>query len=1014
MNRLSGMARGQGNMESSRGRFRQKKVPGPIRPICNVPEDSTKNEDRTVDEISYTDESDMFSSSTNDSQTLSFSSSYDTSPSKDIARSTASMFGGGFKGTLEKLGDRADRAIFGMDGVVEDTIGSGVLDFLDDSKYWKSNAKYWKSQALKRNKEGKVVKRGDFSVDDSAYESDDDSAESSEEGSKEDGGLEILLANDDESISSRQDESGFRVKSKEFIEANEADKKALKGEKKASDRNLVAPIKTPQSMAYPAPIFHSRSTGTRQQTESERDLVAPIKTPQSMAYPAPIFHSRSKVQGKDEELNGPAVAKLINSGSSETSFHRVLGKSNVVDKSGSEIEVHFPTPLEDGGVEIERVVSPVSYSGYTPDASVTGRDDADMKISKDLPGKRVPMKVSGGGHMPFDEEDKDGTLLYAKKIKTEQKEQAPAHDRNKTAPHQISEVTSIDNVESRESKTEQEGKRRTKIAHEATQSPTRSRFYQRAQNSPRANSSFHKKLPAATASGILQDSSRLQTMPINMTIQSKQDSDNILQDLRHLTRAASQTGISPPRPALPPTPTRNGARPRAGFPEWEDEDELFDFSEVEANASSQASVAPAIEPMTPKTNAFSSTQQIQAAASPVSKPTAPTTNASPFKIRPLASSARDKKPLVAKAAAFPPAETSTAPASIPITPKPLTRAVSQTGILAAVPTHAPYSPDVPPPPSLPPTPERNGARPRGVFSEWEDEMFDFRQVEVNAFTQASVAPAIKPMTPKTKTFSSSKQIQAAAALVSKPTALTTSASPFKMHPLASPARANKPSIAKIDTLPPAKTSTAPVSNPITPKTNELTPKQHPLAPVGNAPVFALIQHPHAAVAPVSKPMARVINGFAAKKQRQPLLAKEKQFPPSQPRKDAPPPSLQVSRQTFPSRIQSQVSSTPVSKRFPRKALFSEQHPQGPVAPVSQSFAPKEKPLPPSMTMTSSAIAPQPLLQAPRQPTKVTQPIVEPSSSPTVDAGGWEDFENPFANDFKNAFANAHPKVSIAT
>ena len=218
MNRVSGKARGKGNKESSRGRFRHKKVgllSSATRPSC---EDSTKNEDPAVDEISYADESDKFSGDTNDSQTLSDFSSDDTPPSKDIAQSTTWMFGGGF---------------------------------LDDSKYWKSNAKYWKSKALKVNKEGKVLKPGDFSVDDSEDASDDDSAESSEQGSKEDdesdndttlyyqedskedGGLEILLANDDESISSCQEKLGFRVKSKEFIEANEAERRAFKGEKGA-------------------------------------------------------------------------------------------------------------------------------------------------------------------------------------------------------------------------------------------------------------------------------------------------------------------------------------------------------------------------------------------------------------------------------------------------------------------------------------------------------------------------------------------------------------------------------------------------------------------------------------------------------------------------------------------------------------------------------------------------------------------------------------------------------------
>lgn len=344
-----------------------------------------------------------------------------------------------------------------------------------------------------------------------------------------------------------------------------------------------------------------------------------------------------------------------------------------------------------------------------------------------------------------------------------------------------------------------------------------------------------------------------------------------------------------------------------------------------------------------------------------------------------------------------------------------TQTVSHTGISKVVPTHGPYGAAVPPPPPppLPPTPATNDTRPRADFSEWEHEMFDFSQVKANAFSstkqdQASAAPAIKPLTPKTNAFSSSKQIQAAAAPVSKATAPTTNASPSKIRPRASSASASKLLVAKTDAFPPAKTSATLASKPITPKTNVLTPKQHP----------------DAVVAPVNKPMDIETHIFAAKKQRQvpvvslsrPCPPKEKQLPPSQSRsisEGAPPPSLQVSRQTFTSKIQLQVSSTPVSKPFPRKATAPNQHPQAPVAPGSQSFSPKEKPLPPNMTKTRPTIAPQPKLQA-RQPLKVAQPVVEPSLAPTVDAGGWEDFENIFANDFKNAFANAPPKVRIAT
>ena len=1295
MNRFSGKARGKGNIESSRGRFRHKKVVLLSSVIRPIPEDSTKNEVPAVDEISYTDESDKFSSDTNDSQTLSESSSYGTAPSKDIAQSTPWIFGGGFEGTLDKLGDSA---IFGMNDVVP---------FLDDSKYWKSNANYWKSKALKFNREGEVVKPGDLSVDDSEDESDDDSVESSEEGSEEDdesdndttvyyqedskehSGLEILLANDDESLSSCQEKSGFRVKSKEFIEANEAEKRAFKGEKgdfkekeapakiqRKWDRSIIVPIKD----FIEANIAEQRAAqeedaGTKQQRESDRNLVAPINTPQSMAYPAPIFHSRSKFQDKDEDLNGPAMVKMVNSRSSETSLKTVVGKPNVVDKSGTEIEVsritstiaeagvasasknaelnifhndmfsskeagmevsrvssrfiaigddsclikaesfggdsagnpgplkgtasypeesgmevsrnaspvaiedenihHVPchqmkvvqyyvksgmelsripsstneeyngytqncrnrmrspisssdengmevprvassvsdsqcalsvvesetsggrprrvmSPmqnLEEDGVEVERVVSPVAYLGYTLDedetdghiideplsamgtihdieergsevsevasslgaapryvriviksrmgSTETGCDDADMQISslpsplkigprnvfrrtqkelavggvekphsvvsaaqyldeadmdmsslpspsrkssrvehtngstttsqsvrKELHGKHMPMNLSGGGHIPFDEfedgqsdsmdlksskkilkEGKDSIELQ--KFKTEQEKQAftkslqNMHDRNKTAPHRISEVAPIDNVQPRESKAEQEKvymrhartneKRRSKITHRATQSPTRSSFHQGAQNSPSAgNSTFAvlspsapeqfngekytkhmEKLPAATFAGILQDSSRFKTVakkqaaPINVTIQSKQDSDNILQDLRYLTRTVSQTGISKavpthgpyglavPPPPPPPTLERNGARS--------------------------------------------------------------------------------------------------------------------------------YGTAVPPPPPLPPAPERNGARPRAGFSKWEDEVFDFRQVKGNAFAQASVIPAIKPWTPKTKAFISTKQIQAASAPVRKPTAPTANVPSSKMRPQVSSVPASKPLIAKTDTFPSTKTSTAPASKQITPKTNALIPQQHPHAAVASAvgivPAFAPKQHPHVSVAPVSKQMALEANRFAAKKQRQIRLAcppKEKQLPPSQSRKDTLPPSLQGSRQTFTSKIQPQVSSTPVAKPFPRKASAPKQHPQGSVAPVSQSFAPNEKPLPPCMTRSRSTIAPQPQLQARRQPPRVAQPVVEPSLAPTVDTGGWEDFENRFANDFKKAFANAHPKVRITT
>jgi hypothetical protein len=102
----------------------------------------------------------------------------------------------------------------------------------------------------------------------------------------------------------------------------------------------------------------------------------------------------------------------------------------------------------------------------------------------------------------------------------------------------------------------------------------------------------------------------------------------------------------PPPLSLPPiTPARNDARPIAGFSEWEDE--TFDFSHMQINAfastkQAQASAAPAIKSLTPKTNEFSSTKQIQAAAAPASKPTAPTKNAS---------SASATKPLAANTGA---------------------------------------------------------------------------------------------------------------------------------------------------------------------------------------------------------------------------------------------------------------------------------------------------------------------------------------------------------------------------
>jgi hypothetical protein len=281
-----------------------------------------------------------------------------------------------------------------------------------------------------------------------------------------------------------------------------------------------------------------------------------------------------------------------------------------------------------------------------------------------------------------------------------------------------------------------------------------------------------------------------------------------------------------------------------------------------------------------------------------------------------------------------------------------TQTVSQTGVSQAVSTRGPCRPDVTPPPS--PSPITDAP------CEWEDETF-------NAFVstkqaQTFAAPAIKPQTPKTNAFSSTKQIQDAAAPVSKPTAPTTSTSS---------APTTKPLAAKTDAfLPATKTSAAPASKPITPKAN----------------AFATRQQPHAAIAPVSKTMTLETNGLAAKPQRQvPVVSGSQSWSTGE---VAPPPPLQVSRQTFIFKVQPQVSSTP----------------------VNQSFLPMERPLSPSMTRTRSTIAPQPQLQAPRPTPKVAQPVVEPSLAPTVDAGGWEEFENPFANDFKTAFANSHPKV----
>jgi hypothetical protein len=283
-------------------------------------------------------------------------------------------------------------------------------------------------------------------------------------------------------------------------------------------------------------------------------------------------------------------------------------------------------------------------------------------VQKESPGKRVPMKLSGGAHIiqfgdlaktsgtrAFEygqresmikksskkilQEDKDS--VEPEKFKIDQAKQAFAkslqkiHDFCKTAPHLFSEVAPID-----------------------TQSPMRSKFHQGAQNSPRSVMDVLAPSTPEQFDGE-RDSSRRkssakQAVPINRAIQqSKQELDNVLQDLSHLTQTVSQTGVSqavPTRgPCLPdvtPPPSPSPIAPaRNDAPcEWEDET----FNAFVSTKQAQTFAAPAIKPQTPKTNEFSSTKQIQAAAAPASKPTAPTKNAS---------SASATKPLAANTGA---------------------------------------------------------------------------------------------------------------------------------------------------------------------------------------------------------------------------------------------------------------------------------------------------------------------------------------------------------------------------
>jgi hypothetical protein len=622
MNRfLVGKARGvkggpvdleKGDIESSGARFRQKKVPRPIkiRITCEdvFEDDSTKNEDPAVEELSSTDESDESSVYTNDSQTFfTYSSFDDTLPSKEIHRSTSWMFGGGFEGTFNKFGDSM---ILGMDGVVPDTIGDGVMGFLN-------NATLWKSKAPKRNNEGKVVKPGNLLVYDS-----EDGTEFIEEGCEEDGGLEILLANDDESISSCQEKSGFRVKSKEFIEANEAEKGALEGEKKASEENetsakiqrkwnrsLIAPTKD----CIDANVAKQKNSeeedaGTKHQRELDRNLVAPIKTQQSVAYPAPIFHSRSKFQDNDEDLNGPAIVKQINSGSSEKSFQTVVGKPNVVKivqysgESGmelsripssieeqdapsdeesvsqdapSEIETSGGRPrrvmspmqnIEEDGVEVERVVSPIHYldevdkdTSSLPSPSrkssrvkdTHGPTITPQRGQKELPGKRMPMKPPGGGHIPFNdlaktsERDIEESSLCRIMKDYENEEKSKQGSSPSSALPLI--ITVADNLKSDNVEATKQSKKSFNIdSTQSTRLTSRHTFPEpkvsnrvsaftpqepeyigdeRKPGFPPASSFQEKARAAGAADKIIL--AKKQAAPFNTAIQSKQDSDNV-------------------------------------------------------------------------------------------------------------------------------------------------------------------------------------------------------------------------------------------------------------------------------------------------------------------------------------------------------------------------------------------------------------------------------------------------------------------------------------------------------
>jgi hypothetical protein len=659
-------------------------------------------------------------------------------------------------------------------------------------------------------------------------ESDKKSTESCEERSKEDDGLEILLANDNEHISSRQEKSGLLVTSKEFIKANEAEKRAKEIQRKRDRRKAIIEAKEAEKRArQKIQRKWDRPARIKDFLKAEKSHDVP-RTPDagemdgdSYDQPPPMMGTIHNIEEHCSEVSksrrdstaasrGDADVRISSFSSSLKASPRYVTRraqkeiaAGGVDKPHNVVStMHY---LDEADVDASSLPSPPRKSSRVKDTN--GSTMTFQSVQKESPGKRVPTQLSG-----LDGADMDTSSL-------------PSPSRNSSRLKDTNSLT----VTSQSVQKESPGKRVSMklsgldgadMDTSSLPSPSRNSSRVEDTNSLTVTSqSFQKESPG-------------KPVPVRLSGLDEADMDtwSLSSPSRKFSRVKDTSGLTmtsrlvqkvSPGKRVPmilsggahtiPFGDMAKASGKYAFDDGQRES-MIKKSSNKALQEDEASIEPEIFKNDPEKQAFSKSLQKMHAfnktAPHLFSEIAPIDTQSPMRSK-LHQGAQNspRSTMDVLSPSTPeqfngekdPSRLNSLPKqAVPINMaiqskqkwdnilqdlRHLTQTVSQTGISKAVPTRGPYRPDVPPPLSLPPiTPARNDALPLAGFSEWEDETFDFSHVQINAFAytkqaQASAAPAIKPQTPKTNEFSSTKQIQAAAAPASKPMAPTINASP---------------------------------------------------------------------------------------------------------------------------------------------------------------------------------------------------------------------------------------------